>query len=126
MKRTPLKRKTPMKRSQKPLKRTPLKKQSQSKSSKEKRASYSKAKKEYMEFDRLNGFKHCCEKCKKNVGIENLDLHHKAGRTGSSINQYGEMERNLTNKATFMAVCRTCHNWIHENPKESREMGWLI
>lgn len=126
MKRKPLKRKTPMKRSQKPMKRTPLKRQSSSKSAKEKRASYSKAKKEYMEFDRLNGVKHCCEACGKHFGIENLDLHHKAGRKGSSLNEDGIMERNLTNKATFMAVCRTCHDWIHKNPIESREKGWLI
>ncbi len=26
----------------------------------------------------------------------------------------------------FMAVCRDCHQYIHNNPKESREKGWLI
>ena len=124
MKRTPLKRKTPMKRSQKPLKRTPLKKQSQSKSAKEKRKSYASAKKEYM-HDR-GSEKHHCERCEGLFGITNLDLHHKAGRSGSSENEHGTMERNLINKATFMAVCRDCHDWIHRNPKESRKMGWLI
>ena len=84
MKRTPLKRKTPMKRSQKPMKRTPLKKQSQSKSAKEKRKSYAVAKKEYME-DRGDK-KHHCERCRGLFGITNLDLHHMAGRSGSSEN----------------------------------------
>ncbi len=124
MKRTPLKRKTPMKRSQKPMKRTPLKRQSQSKNAKEKRKGYATAKKEYM-HDR-GSKKHHCERCEGLYGIEYLDLHHKSGRAGSSVNEEGIMERNLTNKATFMAVCRCCHDWIHRNPKESREAGWLI
>ncbi len=105
------------------MKRTPLKRQSQSKSAKEKRATYSKAKKEYMEGRKNPNH---CERCEGLFGIKFLDLHHKAGRAGSSPNHEGEMERNLTNKATFMAICRDCHNWIHENPKESRKMGWLI
>lgn len=124
MKRTPLKRKTPMKRSQKPLKRTPLKRQSQSKSAKEKRKSYATAKKEYMHG--RAGKKHHCERCEGLIGIDRLDLHHKAGRAGSSENEEGVMERNLINKATFMAVCRSCHDWIHRHPKESRENNWLI
>ncbi len=43
------------------------------------------------------------------------DLHHKAGRG-----------KNLSNVSTFMAVCRFHHNWIHEHPKESRELKYLI
>lgn len=124
MKRTPLKRKTPMKRGQKPMKRTPLKRQSSSKSAKQNRTSYSSAKKEYMHG--REGKKNHCERCEGLIGMDCLDLHHKAGRSGSSENEHGEMERNLYNKATFMAVCRVCHDWIHRHPKESREAGWLI
>ena len=112
-----------MKRSQKPMKRTPLKQQSQSKSAKEKRKTYSKAKKEYLHSRASK--KHHCERCEGSIGVEYLDLHHKSSRKGSSLNDKGEMERNLTNKATFMAVCRQCHNWIHANPKQAREKGWL-
>lgn len=43
------------------------------------------------------------------------DLHHKARRG-----------KNLCNVETFMAVCRTCHNWIEDNPTKSRELGYLI
>jgi predicted nucleic acid-binding Zn ribbon protein len=43
------------------------------------------------------------------------DLHHKAGRIGD----------NLINEENFMSVCRRCHNWIHEHPKESRELNYL-
>ena len=43
------------------------------------------------------------------------DLHHKAGR--------GKF---MCDKNTFMAICRKHHTWIHEHPKESRELGYLI
>jgi hypothetical protein len=43
------------------------------------------------------------------------DLHHKAGRGP-----------NLSNTETFMAVCRRHHNWIHDNPKEARNLKYLI
>jgi hypothetical protein len=106
------------------MKRTPLKRQSNSKSSRERRTSYAKAKKEYMHG--REGKKNHCERCEGLIGIDCLDLHHKAGRSGSSENENGEMERNLTNKKNFMAVCRKCHDWIHRNPKISRENNWLI
>ena len=112
MKRTPLKRKTPMKRNQKPLKRTPLKRVSQSKNAKAKRKSYASAKREYME-DRENP--NHCERCEVELGIKFLDLHHKAGRG-----------KNLSNKSTFTAICRPCHDWIHAHPKDARETGWLV
>jgi hypothetical protein len=28
--------------------------------------------------------------------------------------------------ATFMAVCRPCHNKIHDNPAWARDKGYLI
>lgn len=124
MKRSPLKRKTPLKRGTSQLKRTPLNRVSKSKSSTDKRKKYEKAKKEYM-HDRASK-KHHCERCEGLFGIENLDLHHKAGRTGSSMNDEGVIELNYTNKRTFSAVCRTCHDWIHRNPKQAREENWLI
>ena len=43
------------------------------------------------------------------------DLHHKASRG-----------KHLSDVTTFMAVCRQHHNWIHEHPAESRELGYLI
>ncbi len=61
------------------------------------------------EFMRLNSK---CQIC----GKESTDLHHKAGRIGS----------NLTDVNTFMALCRKCHREVHDNPKHSRENGWLI
>lgn len=52
-----------------------------------------------------------CEVC----GCPATDIHHKAKRG-----------KNLYNMATFMAVCRPCHNKIHDNPAWAREKGYLI
>lgn len=41
------------------------------------------------------------------------DVHHKAGRG----------ENHLT-ISTWLAVCRSCHNWIELNPAESKELGF--
>lgn len=43
------------------------------------------------------------------------DLHHKKGRG-----------KNLSEVKYFMAVCRKCHNYIHDNPKKSRELLYLL
>lgn len=51
----------------------------------------------------------------KGCATPSHDLHHKSGRIGS----------NLTDQATFMAVCRKCHNWIHEHPAQAREKQYL-
>lgn len=54
-----------------------------------------------------------CEVC----GVaKSKDIHHKAGRYSG----------NYTNVATFMAVCRPCHDYIHAHPKEARERELLI
>lgn len=42
------------------------------------------------------------------------DLHHMARRG-----------KNLCNVETFLAVCRSCHIHIEENPTESKELGYL-
>jgi 5-methylcytosine-specific restriction endonuclease McrA len=52
-----------------------------------------------------------CEVC----GNVAMDIHHKAKRG-----------KNLSNMETFMAVCRICHNRIHDNPAWARENNYLI
>lgn len=42
------------------------------------------------------------------------DVHHKAGRG-----------RNLLNVATWMPVCRPCHDLIHQHPSFARKQGYL-
>ena len=41
------------------------------------------------------------------------DIHHKAGRV-----------ENHLKISTWMAVCRSCHRWIEENPNEAKELGY--
>lgn len=43
------------------------------------------------------------------------DIHHKAGRTGS----------NYLNTDTWMAVSRKGHEYIHENMNRARAWGWV-
>ena len=88
-----------------PKKRAPIKKFS-NKMTKE-LAKYRKLRDEYMAEHPICEFKNCTS--------PSTDLHHKSGRGP-----------NLCNVDTFMAVCRKDHNWIHENDKEAREMGYLL
>lgn len=55
----------------------------------------------------------CCEFCRRAPAT---DIHHKAGRTGNL----------LCAVEYFAAVCRPCHDWIHANPKEATERGYII
>jgi len=47
---------------------------------------------------------------------QTIEVHHKNGR---------ENQR-LTDTSHWLAVSREGHQWIHNNPKEAREKGWLI
>lgn len=67
----------------------------------------------------------CCEICGCNPYTQ-LDLHHKAGRYGESPDGEGNLEHNLINPNTFMALCRPCHDNVHKYPSRSRENGWLV
>jgi hypothetical protein len=50
-------------------------------------------------------------------GCENQssDVHHMRGRLGSL----------LLDKCHWMAVCRGCHSWIHNNIAKARDMGLI-
>ena len=45
------------------------------------------------------------------------DIHHI--RSGSDRHIYYLIQ------STWLSVCRSCHNFVHLNPKISREMGYL-
>jgi hypothetical protein len=42
------------------------------------------------------------------------DVHHKAGRVGDDY----------LNMNKWLAVCRSCHTWIEQNPAEAKELGF--
>jgi hypothetical protein len=44
------------------------------------------------------------------------EVHHTAYRTGT----------NYLDTNTWKASCRACHQWVHSNPKEARDLGFLI
>lgn len=101
------------------MKRTSLRPRSKTSTRAKLERVYQDRKKIYM--SKIEG----CEICHCNPATD-LDLHHKAGRHGSSPNENGDIERNLINTNTFMALCRMCHDQVHKYPKQSREKGWLL
>jgi len=44
------------------------------------------------------------------------DVHHKMGRIGEL----------LLNIIYWLSVCRACHDWIENHPKEAREKGFSL
>ena len=46
-----------------------------------------------------------------------IEIHHRY--SGSDRNKY------FLDTRTWMAVCRDCHNRIHENPTQSKKYGYL-
>ena len=98
MKRSPLKRKAPLKRGGR-LRPVSKKRAKQNKE-------YSQARMEYLSANSM------CEVCGKKAG----QIHHKRGRFGDRLNK----------KEYFMAVCMACHNWIHNNPLEAYAKGYLL
>ena len=53
-----------------------------------------------------------CQKCgyKKDVAI-----HHKCGRIGSLLHD----------ARYFVTLCRLCHAWVHQFPKDAQATGYL-
>ena len=98
MKRSPLKRKTPLKRGGR---LRPVSK----KRAKQNRA-YSVNREVYLNYHPA------CEICGKKA----TQIHHKRGRFQDRLN---EME-------FFMSVCHSCHEWIHRNPLEAYAKGYLL
>lgn len=53
-----------------------------------------------------------CQNCLRKKSV---DIHHKEGRIGTAY----------LDEKTWAALCRFCHDWIHQHPREAREQGWL-
>jgi hypothetical protein len=105
-----------MPRAKKPMKRSRLKPVSDKR--KKEAAIYAKKRSEFLALHRH------CECCPtRNAyeygfnGLKNRfwmaqDVHHTKGRTG----------KNFLDEETWLAVCRTCHDWIHANPNTARAL----
>jgi len=72
--------------------------------------SWLSARKQALERD--NGI---CVRC----GNFASDVHHRKlkGMGGSKL---------LDTPANLISLCRTCHSWIHANPAESYELGYMV
>lgn len=68
---------------------------------------YLKARKKYLE-DHMT-----CEICNE---LESTQIHHSAGR---------QKER-LLKQEWWVAVCQSCHSFVHANPEASLKSGWLL
>ena len=44
------------------------------------------------------------------------DVHHMAGRRGDA----------LLDDTRWIALCRDCHRWVTEHPREAIEQGWSL
>jgi len=78
---------------------------------KKKDLEYSKLRKKYLEKNNM------CKVGVKDCGKSATDVHHTRG--GSERDVYYLIQ------STWLPVCRSCHNWIHTNPKEARELNYL-
>jgi hypothetical protein len=99
------------------MKRSPLKRRTPLKSGNRLRRASPKRQREYKEYTQVRNayltLHPICERCKK---AKATDIHHKAGRVGKwlCLDQY------------FAAFCRSCHNDVHENGVLARKQGWII
>lgn len=106
MKKTPLARRSADK-AKKPkrlflMKRTPLARRSDDKS---------KWNRLYLaEKRRRFNYGGLCDRCAEEPP---QDGHHPYGQQGENI-------------MIFVCICRACHDFIHENPKAAKAVGWLV
>ena len=94
---------TPLNRRSKPMKRTRLKPVSKKRA--ERLKIYSELRKEFLKG-----------KICPVTGKQATEVHHLKGRENDRLND-GEF---------WLAVSRDGHRYIHNNPKESMEKGWLL
>lgn len=55
-----------------------------------------------------------CDRCGGRPGCR-IEVHHKRGRAGAL----------LLATEHWAALCPSCHRWVHDNPADARETGWL-
>ena len=68
---------------------------------------YNKLRKTFLEKYPL------CQASLPGCSLQSTDVHHMKGRG-----------KYLNDPTTWLSVCRTCHNWIEENPIESEQLGF--
>jgi len=116
VKRSPIQRKTPLKRGDSQLKRTPLKQVSK------KRA---KLNRERATF--VKSYLSRQPTCEAGRVIETADVRHRCSITAVDVHEMLTRARggSIVDEANVLALCRACHDWIHDNPKRATELAFL-
>lgn len=119
MKRTQIKRKTPMPRSSLPMKRSRIAPVSNKRAAENR--DYSVARREYLAEHPY------CELC---VPIKayphDPPLFEIRPQLANQIHHYrGRVGRLLTDKRFFRAACQDCHEWVGKNGAQARRIGVL-
>lgn len=91
------------------MKRTPLRRRSSKESARIRR--YNKQRANLLD---VSGSP-CDARTKDCRGVAD-QIHHRKGRDGDLVD----------NPDYLLPVCWACHRYIHGNPSESYEMGWMI
>ena len=73
------------------------------------KSAYTKLRKEFFKD------KSVCKAKIHNCTLRATDIHHMKGR-----GQY------LLDTSTWLPVCRSCHNWIENNPEDSYDLGFSL
>jgi hypothetical protein len=116
VKRSPLQRKTPLNRGDSQLKRTPLKQVSKKRAKlNRERASFVKS---YLSRQST---------CEAGRVIEIDDKRHRCSITAVDVHEMLTRARggSIVDESNVLALCRSCHDWIHANPKRATELSFL-
>lgn len=100
--------KNPIKRS--PLKAKPIQIKRVGKKREKMKTIYGHLRNEFMEKNEY------CQARLPECTMLATDVHHKAGRSGEK----------LIDETNFLAVCRSCHNFLEGHPKIAKEMGFSV
>lgn len=68
---------------------------------------YKKLRRQYLEMNTM------CHAKLKNCTLKATDVHHMQGRG-----------KNLLKVATWLPLCRNCHEWVERNPEMAKELGY--
>ena len=77
---------------------------------------YAKLRKEFMELNDLCYATHILRRCG----------HYDCQRWASDLHHVQGRGKNLLRTETWIAVCRSCHQFIHDHPRQAREVGLLL
>ena len=112
----PLKRTTPLKRGPGPERRSRLKPMS------EKRKKVSVARREFV-ADILSHR----TRCEAGVLVRSRDIEHRCFGYSTDVHEVLTRARggDILDPMNVKAICRRCHDWIHEHPADALDLGLL-